>query len=202
MKILVFDTETTWFINKKETDLTLQPYIIQFAWIVWELKDGVFTETQRINQFIKPKIAIPYDSSQVHHIYDIDVKNAPNIEEKIEDFIQVINSCDAIIWHNIEYDEDMLKLELKRLQKEYLYQPKQIICTMKTTVDFCAIRWNGERFKYPKLWELYKELFWEYFLWAHDAIVDVEATLKAFLELHKRNILGIKEKKEEILSLF
>lgn len=202
MKILVFDTETTWFINKKNPDLNVQPYIVQFAGIYWELKNGKFIETGRINQFIKPKIAIPYDASQVHHIYDIDVKNAPSIEEKIQEFIDLINSCDAIIGHNIEYDEDMIKLELRRLQKEYLYQPKQVMCTMKTTVDFCAIKGNGERFKYPKLWELYKKLFWEYFIGAHDAMVDVEATLKAFLELEKQNVLKLKEQKEEILSLF
>jgi hypothetical protein len=77
-----------------------------------------------------------------------------------------------------------------------------VICTMKTTVDFCALKGNGERFKYPKLWELYKKLFWEYFIGAHDALVDVEATLKAFLELQKQWIIKIKEQKEEILSLF
>lgn len=202
MKILVFDTETTWFINKKTPDLTAQPYIVQFAGIVGELKNGKFTEIERINQFIKPKISIPYDASQVHHIYDIDVKNAPSIEEKIEDFLHLINSCDAIIGHNIEYDEDMIKLELRRLQKEYLYQPKQVVCTMKTTVDFCALKGNGERFKYPKLWELYKTLFWEYFIGAHDAIVDVEATLKAFLELEKRWVLQLKKNQEAVLSLF
>ena len=60
---------------------------------------------------------------------------------------------------------------------------------MKTTVDFCAIKWLWDRFKYPKLWELYKVLFWEYFVWAHDAIVDVEATLKVFIELEKRKVV-------------
>lgn len=202
MKILVFDTETTWFIDKKNPDLNAQPYIVQFAWIIWELKNWKFSEISRVNQFIKPKISIPFASSQVHHIYDIDVKDAPAIEEKIIEFTQLINDVDAIIWHNIEYDEEMIKLELKRLQKEYLYKPKQVICTMKTTVDFCAIKWNWERFKYPKLWELYKTLFWEYFIWAHDAMVDVEATLKAFLELESKKILTLKENTQEVLSLF
>lgn len=202
MKILVFDTETTWFIDKKTTDLSKQPYIVQFAGIYGELKDDIFTELKRVNQLIKPKIPIPYGSSQVHHIYDIDVKNAPNIESCIDEFIDLINRSDAIIGHNIEYDEDMIKLELKRLSREYDYHPKQVICTMKNTVDFCALPWNWERFKYPKLWELYKTLFWEYFVGAHDAIVDVEATLKAFLELHKKKVILLEEKKEQILSLF
>lgn len=202
MKILIFDTETTWFIDKKNPDLNAQPYIIQFAWIYGELEDGNFKEIKRINQFIKPKISIPYASSQVHHIYDIDVKNAPNIEDYIDQFISIINESDVIIWHNIEYDEEMIKLELKRLNREYEYRPKQVMCTMKTTVDYCQLPGSGERFKYPKLWELYKKLFWEYFIWAHDAIVDVEATLKSFLELHKIGILKLEKKREQILSLF
>lgn len=202
MKILVFDTETTWFIDKKNPNLDTQPYIIQFAWIFGELKDGKFIEIKRINQFIKPKISIPYASSQVHHIYDIDVKNAPSIEEYIDDFLSIINESNIIIWHNIEYDEDMIKLELKRLGREFEYRPQQVLCTMKQTVDYCKLPGNWERFKYPKLWELYKKLFWEYFIWAHDAIVDVEATLKAFLELHKLQVVKIQEKKQQVLSLF
>jgi len=202
MKIFVFDTETTWFINKKESDLNAQPRIVQFAWILWELKDGKFKEEKRINLLVNPKMSIPYASSQVHHIYDIDVKNAPFIEDIIEDIIENINFPDIIIWHNIEYDIDVLKIELKRLEMEYKYKPKQVFCTMKTTVDFCSIQWNWERFKYPKLWELHKKLFWEYFIWAHDAITDVEATLRCFLELNKLWVIKVEDNKQEIMSLF
>lgn len=202
MKIFVFDTETTWFINKKETDLDLQPRIVQFAWILWNLENWKFVEEKRINILINPKMPIPYASSQVHHIYDIDVKNAPTIEEVINDILEHITLPDVIIWHNIEYDEDVLKIELKRLEMEYKYKPKQVLCTMKTTVDFCSIQWNWERFKYPKLWELHKKLFWEYFIWAHDAMVDVEATLRCFIELNKIWVIKIEEKKQEIMSLF
>lgn len=202
MKIFVFDTETTWFINKKESDLDKQPKIIQFAWIIWEIVDSKFKEEKRINILINPKMPIPYASSQVHHIYDIDVKNAPFIEDVIEDIIWNINWPDIIIWHNIEYDEDMVKLELKRLNFEYKYKPKQKICTMKSTVDFCKIEWNWNRFKYPKLWELHKILFWEYFIWAHDAMVDVEATLRCFVELVNQKIVKIEENKDEVMSLF
>ncbi len=202
MKIFVYDTETTWFINKKETDLKLQPQIVQFAWILWELKNWIFTEEKRINILINPWKPIPFWASQVHHIYDIDVKNKPIMKNVIDEIMTYINEPDITIWHNIEFDENMVKLELKRLDKEYKYQPKQVICTMKTTVDFCALQWNGARFKYPKLWELHKKLFWEYFIWAHDAMADVEATLRSFVELVKQNVIILKEKKEEVMSLF
>jgi len=202
VKILVFDTETTGFINKKDPDLAAQPYIIQFAGILWELKDWIYSELERKNIFIKPPISIPYGASQVHHIYDIDVKDAPAMSESAEEMMSFLSEADAIIGHNIEYDEDMIKLELRRLEKLHLYAPDQVICTMKTTVDFCELQWNGLRFKYPKLWELYKKLFGEYFVWAHDAMVDVEATLKCFLELEKLWIIKLSHKESEVMSLF
>ncbi len=204
MKIFVFDTETTWFINKKEKNLDLQPKIIQFAWILWDLSDDwVFTEEKQVDILINPGVPIPYASSQVHHIYDIDIKNAPSIEEVMNDIMKNINAPDIIIWHNIEYDEDMVKLELKRLEREYEYKPKQVVCTMKTTVDFCSLQGKWERFKYPKLWELHKKLFWEYFLGAHDALTDVKATLRCYLELVNKWILKAKiENNDNTISLF
>ncbi len=203
MKILVFDTETTGFINKKEFDLEKQPRIVQFAGIIWELDEsGKYSEIERINILINPGIPIPYGASQVHSIYDVDVKDAPKIETTIDDFLRGINEADAIIGHNIEYDEDMIKLELRRLQKVHEYQPKQVLCTMKSTVDFCKLEGNGNRYKYPKLWELHKKLFDEYFIGAHDAMVDVEATMRCFLELNKKWILELQKSEQSVMSLF
>lgn len=202
MKIIVFDTETTGFINKKEIDnLEKQPYLVQFAWIYWEVVDGQFKEIERINELVKPIIPIPYDSSLVHHIYDVDVQNEPWIQSKIDQFLKVLNEADIVIWHNIEYDDFVINTELKRLERFWEYNPKKTFCTMKETVDFVAVKGNGERFKYPKLWELHKKLFWEYFIWAHDAMVDVEATLRCFLELYNKNIVEIEEE-NQVMSLF
>lgn len=206
MKIFVFDTETTWFINKQEKDLDKQPHIIQFAWIYWDIDENWnFKEEKRMDILINPKIPIPYSSSEVHHIYDIDVKNAPYIEEVIDEILWYINSADAIIWHNIEYDEDMIKLELQRLNRIYDYKPKQVICTMNSTINFCKLpkkNANSSWYKRPKLWELHKKLFNKYFIWAHDAMTDVEATLKCFIELYKLWVIKIENKTENIMTLF
>ena len=148
MKIFVFDTETTGFINKKEKSLENQPKIIQFAWIYWELKDWEFIEEKQVDILINPEMPIPYASSQVHHLYDIDVKDAQTFKNVVDDILYYINTPDIIIWHNIEYDEDMLKLELRRLDRLYDYKPKSSACTMKETVNFCKIEWNWNRFKY------------------------------------------------------
>lgn len=205
MKVFVFDTETTWFIDKKIQDLDKQPYIIQFAGILWEIVDGEWKEIKRINELIKPPILIPYGSSQVHHIYDIDVTNKGNFESSVQDFLPYINDCDVIVGHNIEYDESMFRLEMKRLGREYDYKPKQAICTMYTSRDFCKLpkkMIGSPGFKLPKLWELYKTLFGEYFVWAHDAMVDVEATVKCFVELVNKWVIIIEKKDDSMMSLF
>lgn len=202
MKIFVFDTETTGFINKKESDLSKQPKVIQFAGILGELEDTGFREEKRINCLINPGEPIPFVASQVNHIYDIDVQDAQTIDTVMDEILWYINTPDTIIGHNIEYDEEMIMLELRRLNRLHDYRPKQVHCTMKETVDFCAIQGNGERFKYPKLGELHKKLFDEYFMGAHDAMVDVEATLRCYLELVKRGVIVAEVKKEEVMSLF
>jgi DNA polymerase III epsilon subunit-like protein len=72
-------------------------------------------------------------------LYDIDVKDAPYIEDVIDEILTYINEPDIIVGHNIEYDEDMVKLELKRLEQEYRYQPKQVICTMNESTNYCKL---------------------------------------------------------------
>ena len=140
MKILVFDTETTGFINKKNPDLKAQPKIVQFAGILGEIQESGYKELERKNILIHPEIPIPYDASQVHHIYDIDVQNEAPMQEKIDDIMEFVNRADVLIGHNIEYDESMLQLELRRYEKLHLYNPSQVICTMKSSTDFCAIQ--------------------------------------------------------------
>lgn len=198
----MYDTETTGFINKKDPNLDAQPYVIQFAGILGELNDGKYTEIARKDILIKPPISIPYWASQVHHLYDIDVQDKEPMEHQIDEIMDFMNQAEVLIGHNIEYDEDMMKLELRRYEKLHLYNPTQVLCSMKSTVDFCALQGKWERFKYPKLGELYKKLFGEYFIGAHDAMVDVEATLKCFLELEKKWVMKLEEKTQEVMSLF
>ena len=62
MRIIVFDTETTGLPSSKFT-LDEQPYVIQFAAVVYEYNIGskVLEEVEQINWYIKPKIEIPFN---------------------------------------------------------------------------------------------------------------------------------------------
>ena len=179
--ICVFDTETTWLYSK-EKKIDEQPHIIQFAWIFWEIgEDGVFTQTEVIDELFKPPIEIPVVASEIHHIYNVDVKDKPPIEEWIPSIIEKLNNTDIIIWHNIEFDLTAIRTEVNRLKLKWVlidFAPQKTFCTMNESIKYCKLpkkSWKG--FKRPKLQELTKKALWEYLLWAHNAFVDVECTL-------------------------
>lgn len=200
MLAFVFDTETTWF-TVRWWWLDEQPYIVQFAWILWDVsKDNGFKEIERIDQLVRPRISIPFWASQVHWIYDKDVQDSPFIEEVVDNFLKFLNKADFVVWHNIEFDEEILKNELARLGRKWDYQPMKSICTMRWSTDFCQLQWRGFSFKPPKLNELYRKIFWNWFEWAHNAMVDVEATAQAFWELVKKWVIQLES--NNVMRLF
>ena len=200
MKAFVFDTETTG-LTVRNGNLDEQPYVVQFAWILGEVdKVNGFVEIDRIDVKVKPRIPIPFAASQVHHIYDVDVADAPYVGEVIDQFLRFLNTTDIVVGHNIEYDEEVIRSELKRLGRDGDYQPIKTICTMRGSTDYCKLQGRGFSFKPPKLSELYKHLFGEWFEGAHNAMVDVEATTRAFGELVKRGAIELEETK--VMRLF
>ena len=200
MKICVWDTETTGF-SIKEWKLEQQPYIIQFAAIVFDYsEDASITEIERHNILIKPRVSIPFGASQVNGIYDKDVVDVPYIEEYIDIIMKVLNGADIVVGHNISYDEEILWYELARIGRVWEYTPSQSICTMRSSTEYCKMPGRGFAWKPPKLSELHRFLFDEYFDGAHNALVDVEATGRSFFELVKRGVIKVETK--NLLRLF
>jgi len=200
MKLFVFDTETTGFVER-EGPLEVQPYIVQFSGILLELEsDKNLREIDRIDAFVKPPISIPFGASQVHGIYDKDVADRDFIADQIDIFLGYLNRADIVVGHNIEYDEAVINYELQRLGRRGDYHPQKTLCTMKSTVDFCALPGRGIGFKFPKLNELYKKLFGEYFEGAHSAIYDVEATVRALQKLLQLDVIRVEQ--NTVMRLF
>lgn len=163
MKICVFDTETTGF-PVRDGALEQQPYIVQFAAIVGEIDENKeYRELERYDFLIKPRIPIPFSSSQVHGIYDKDVENSPYIEDKIDDIMKILNGVDVVSGHNISFDEEIISYELDRLGRTGDYTPNQVVCTMKSSTQYCKLQGRGVSFKPPRLAELHKFLFEEWF---------------------------------------
>jgi DNA polymerase III epsilon subunit-like protein len=101
---------------------------------------------------------------------------------------ELIDNSSVIIGHNLSFDENIIGAELLRAGIGYSLQNKTKICTMESSVDLCCIE-TELGYKYPKLSELYYFLFNKELKDAHNAAIDVSATVKCFWELKRRGLI-------------
>ena len=175
MKFFFFDTETTWTDPKTDR-------IIQFWYIFWEydFKNDKFNEIRRTLQNIYIDEEIPLWASKVHWIYKEDLNWCWYFSDYVDDFLYYFKSADYIVGHNIEFDKNMFYSECERLNIK-LDNEFKFIDTMKPTTELVNWKW----WKWPKLIDLHKFLFWHWFENAHDAMSDITATKNCFFELLK-----------------
>ncbi len=99
---IVFDIETTGLsvINNK---------IIELAGV--RMREG--QEIDRFSTFINPHESIPYNIQQLTNINDDMVRNAPELEPKLKEFIAYIGD-DVLVAHNARFDIGFLQANCKR----------------------------------------------------------------------------------------
>lgn len=177
---IVFDCETTGLPSGRS-----DPYLVQLAWAIHEASGTAIEEQCYV---IKPDgFSIPHSSTRVHGIedsvakaYGIDVRIAVNrfIESASKPYTRLVA-------HNIGFDTRVLKAELQRLQikNDILSRPQ--FCTMKATTGVCKLPKRAGGYKWPALQELHLHLFGSKFGGGHNALVDVQATARCFVQLMK-----------------
>jgi len=202
-KILVFDTETTGLIPKYNSDKIENPYITQLSFIIYN------TETKTIfgtfNTYIKipEEIEIPEIVTSITGITkDTCQEKGISFQEAFAAFYYALLGCNYIVGHNIEFDVQMMYIEIERnkhLLKTYqelntLFHPERLTrlkidikCTMRMTVSECAILRTTEKKytykKYPKLCETYEYLFHKTPENLHNSIIDTIVCLRCFLKI-------------------
>ncbi len=125
------------------------------------------------------------------------------INDVLNEFFNNLEMVDALIGHNIQFDINMIKIELLRIINNEFYSPKQIklhkqhfhfifnyeniSCTLKDSISFCniqSINKSGNTFlKYPKLAELHEKLFNKIPDNLHNSFNDILVTLRCFMKL-------------------
>lgn len=177
MIVLVFDCETTNLLSDKTVDICR---IVQLAWIVYDTK----TKKVEENDFILNSHC-KIDNSHIHGITTEISKNGYEFSDIVDIFLEDVRKCEMMVGHNLNYDLNSVEVELGRLNRfddiDYLYS-KTFYDTMKEACKKLKLE------KFPRLVNLYKYFFGFDFENAHDAIEDVKATLKCYLELTKQRI--------------
>jgi len=134
-------------------------------------------------------------------------RQVSHVNDVLSEFFYFLRGVDVLIGHNIEFDINMIKVELLRIinknsltqeqikfykyELHFLTNFKNISCTLKDSIQFCNIQLidkNGKTFlKYPKLIELHEKLFNKSPTNLHNSFNDILVTLRCFMKL-KHNI--------------
>jgi DNA polymerase III subunit alpha len=195
---LIVDVETTGLPknrNAKPEDLDNWPRILQISWILFDLfGKKINSETFYIKQF-EP---IPVTATEINGIDD------SLIAEKGEDpikvwsrFKEIAKNCEYFVSHNVDFDLPIIEAELIRNGFKKSFSRKKKLCTMKIGKNYCQIyRDYGRGYKYPKLDELFKCLFFPsapYFSMTglHDSSIDVFVTAKCFFKLYDDGYINL-----------
>ncbi len=180
-RYVVFDSETTGLPSGRSN-----PHLVQLAWSIHDSEGNVLSER---NYIIRPEgYSIPLSSTQVHGITDeMAITNGVPLSHVIERFL-LDADLDGVrlIAHNISFDTKVIGAEINRLGLVSKFNQRPQFCTMKRCVNLCKIPRRGGGYKWPSLQELHLHLFGSHFQGGHDAMKDVQATARIFLELRRR----------------
>jgi DNA polymerase-3 subunit epsilon len=118
-KILAFDLETTGVSTNNDR-------IVQYA-LIGTLSDGT---PVNVEQLVKPPVRIPYEASNIHGIYNEDVRDKPPLSEVADELAELIDGA-ILVGHNVrKFDYAMLKTEFLRMGR-LAPQPKAIMDTLE-----------------------------------------------------------------------
>lgn len=211
MRFLVFDTETTGLPQSKYISpdtLHLWPHIVQFSYIIYDSLLNDIVESKNYIIKLPDNFIISEESSKIHGITnEISSKLGVEINGVINEFFYFLRTVDMLIGHNIDFDINMIKIELLRIinsklaptdqlklykyDLHYLMNYKNICCTLKDSIQYCNIqlidKFGKPYLKYPKLTELHEKLFNKSPNNLHNSFNDILVTLRCFMKL-KHNI--------------
>ena len=162
-KVGVFDTETT----------DIYGYIISYAIVIQDMEE---MSTKEIYEFLNPKAKISEEAFLVHKIKQEDLEDKPTFEEKKDEILNIFNSLDMVVGHNVFYDFGVLKRELERAKHFPNIVDIPIFDTMFYSWDIVVL----DKKKQPKLEEAVAFFLGPQNAKYHDALEDVKMTLKVF----------------------
>lgn len=204
MSYLIFDTETTGLPQKNKSD-EHQPHVVQLAAVLTDESGRVVSG---LNHMIKPDgYEIPKQSSDVHGITtEMAMKYGLSRAAVFTMFGNLVKRCDKAIAHNAPFDLQMLNVDYQRQKMQNPLKGKEIYCTAHHGTDLVKLPptqkmkqyGHGHKFKKPTLEELHTILFmWWDGTRAHDAMGDVEATIRCYFEMQKEMT---EERQKEIME--
>ena len=214
---MVFDTETTGLPKSRNsyvTDTEEFPYIVQLSYIVYDMSSNELCCISDSIIKLDEQIDIPIESENIHCISkSISREKGVPIKDVLLKFIRDLEDCHILVAHNIEFDVNMVTVELIRLNRltdteeineaYAVFSAAQKCCTMIENKTMCNIvaktKAGREYVKYPSLTELHQTIFNRVPNYMHNSLNDILICLRCFY-FQKMNE-DICEKNEELAKL-
>ena len=170
------------------------PRIIQLAWRLISPKGEVVAE--RCTRIQPDGWEVPYEPFWVEKGITtmLCAMEGEPIMDALLCFMDACMEAQVIIAHNIGFDLPVISAEIHRTCLNVEIIKLRPFCTMTATTSLVQLPnpnayYGG--YKWPKLIELHEWLFGCEFDGAHDAMADVDATARCFMELQKRGLITI-----------
>lgn len=189
MHKLFLDIETTGLPGRDhnwETHAADFPNLVSIAWII---ADSTGKEVDRETHIIKPENwSIPEESIKIHGITEEKaIKEGIKQQVVLKALLHDASKCELIVGHNVYFDVSIIKASMLCLNfnKEKLceiFHKDKRYDTMMKSMPIIGLK------KWPKLGELYQELFDEEFVGAHTALGDVLAAKRIYYKLINQSI--------------
>ena len=207
MKYLFFDTETTGLVQSRlPLSDPAQPHLVQLGLV--QLDENLEVIQQASIIIKADNFVIPKEASDVHGItqdkaekYGVPIKTALSL------FNQMCLQSDMLIAHNLKFDEMLMQIEANRYQVPDRMANLNKYCTMDASKSIVAIPPTDRMkaagitdYKSPRLEEAYKFFTGKDLDGAHDALVDVLATIEVFKHLKHGNDNTLKPNNKSSLS--
>lgn len=189
--ILGYDTETTGLPDwHQPSDAPHQPHVIQLAMILYDMEGR---EVSRWCNIVKPGPgAVMAEEAFDAHGISLERAEAEGREpdEAIDAFLEYVRQSKLMVAHNESFDRRLMRIMAAR-HKGFKWEPpipnfctlyrSKYIINLPPTPKMVAARIRGP--KSPNLGECIKHFFNEELEGAHDATVDIEATMRVFWHL-------------------
>jgi len=180
MNFVIFDTETTGLLQPENSDLTMQPKIIEFYGV---RLDEEFQIQDEFESLISPNEPISSEISSITKITNDMLEGKPSFDDVHEDISRLMHGVDLAVAHNIAFDNGMLDVEYRRLDKPAPMALKNL-CTVEATMGMTGYRLSLTRLH----WILFQTQFA-----AHRAKDDVHALVRCFHQLTENGVIDLNE---------
>jgi len=200
---MIFDVETTGLLPKDRTGIPLTelPHILQISFVIFDTQYWRVVKSVDFHINVPSTVEISPLVTELTGITREKCDNGTTILNALLEFQKEYMLCNMIVAHNIQFDREMIRVEMERNREQILtfdtnmifnaeYEKstnKEIYCTMQMGRNVCKIervsKLGKTYFKSPKLIELYEHLFSMSPKNLHNSLVDTYVCLRCFVKM-------------------